>query len=189
MCMKKSTFRDTETDWEKCITHSYANLFNHTGSQRGMNGPGNGKSSRRLIYFPPPAQPSEIRSTIACDRLLPSLPPYILYDKFNAKWQSQHAFRALSKKTNFTEVRTQWTRKCECTPRAYLKTLISMRAIMVIYGLGDINIWKDFTKGALGDCEILLLRKIIIFQWVFPCAGTLMRQEKAKEKAWLLLLE
>ena len=39
-------------------------------------------------------------------------------------------------------------RKCECTPRAYLNTLISMNAIMVIYGQDDINIFKYFNMEA-----------------------------------------
>lgn len=34
------------------------------------------------------------------------------------------------------------------TPRAYLKTLISRNAIIVIYGQDDINIFKYFNKEA-----------------------------------------
>lgn len=35
---------------------------------------------------------------MAYDRLLLSLTTYILYDKFNMKWQSQQVFKAVTKK-------------------------------------------------------------------------------------------
>lgn len=65
-----------------------------------------------------PAPPAKMSNAVAFDRAFPSLPPSVLYDKFKTKWQSQQVFKALSKNTHFTEVRTQWTRKCECIPRA-----------------------------------------------------------------------
>lgn len=131
----------------------------------------------------PPSQPSKITNTITCDRLLPRLPHLILYDKLNANWQSQQVFRAVSKNTNFTEVRTQWMRKCECTPRAYLKTLISMNAIIVIYGQDDINIFKYFNKEAPWDFKMVLCKDNTISMDPSLCC---ILMEQRKEKRLLL---
>lgn len=75
-------------------SHSPSRPFSAAQPLSQRSGP---KGSRRLIFSPAPAPPSQITNTIACDRLLPHLPPWILYDKCNTKWQSQQVFRAYLK--------------------------------------------------------------------------------------------
>lgn len=53
-----------------------------------------------------------------------------------------------------------------------------MKVIMVIYGQDDINILKDFTKKHSETLKLYCYTKIIIFQWVVPCAAMLMGQEE-----------
>lgn len=152
MSIKYSITVDTEPGREERRHMVHANPFSAAATEP-KEWP---KALEGLSSPQPPALPSQITNTIACDRLLPHLPPWILYDKCNTKWQSQQVFRAVSKNTHFVGVRTQWMRKWECTPRAYLNPLISMNAIMVIYGWDDINIFKYFNMEAPWDFKMVL---------------------------------
>lgn len=152
MSIKYCITVNTEPGWEESRHMVHANPLSVAATEP-KEWP---KALEGLSSPQPPALPSPITNTIACDRLPPHLPPWILYDKYNTKWQSQQVFRAVSKNTHFTGVRTQWMRKCECTPRAYLNTLISMNAIMVIYGRDDINIFKYFNMEAPWDFKMVL---------------------------------
>lgn len=118
------------------------------------------------MSHPGPKQtPSEIIDTIVYDRLFLSPTTSILYDKFNMKWQSQQAFKAVTKKKKkliFTEVRTPMNKKMWTYTYIYIKVSILVNAITITYSWDDVNIWKYFNRKPISGLQIVITK--IIFQ-------------------------
>ena len=155
MSIKCSIPIDTEPGWEERHHTVHANALSARPLSR--------RSGPRLpkVYLLPSPQPYlhrlRIQSPVTDCSPIFRLAFYMINStRSDSSTKSQQVFRAVSKNTRLTGVRTQWMRKCECTPRAYLSTLISMNTIMVIYGRDDINIFKYFNMEALWDFKMVL---------------------------------